>query len=255
MPHRKPANPDGCSGDSTGDQDADKILEALRGAPEGMTRHEIRRGLFADHKPATTIASKLVLLLRQGLVRSEPVETRGRPAEKWLAVSGSRPGMKSMESQSDQDPFHADCASHALPATLDVLAGVASMQERPPARLDPDPAATPEASADEPSEPAEGESGTETAPSDPPVGSPAPAVAAPPVPAEWHGPPLDGHWHTVLARVHIAWRRRWADRAEAYQAAGLPRTSPNSGRTARSWSRSPPFNRSGSRRPETGRWE
>jgi hypothetical protein len=210
-------------GDSTGDADADLILAALRGAPAGMTRTEIRRELFGDHTPAATVAAALDLLLRLGLVRSEPVETRGRPAEKWLAVSGSRTGVKSMESRSDQDPFHANDASQDLPATLDVLAGVASTHDEPPARLDPDPAVTPEASADEPLGPAKGESGPETAPSDPSVGSPAPAVAGPPVPAEWHGPPLDGHWHTVLDRVPIAWRRRWADRAEAYQNAGLPR--------------------------------
>jgi hypothetical protein len=209
---RKPDPRSACIfGDSTGDEDVDRILAALRAAPEGMTRHEIRRGLFADHKPATTIASKLALLLRQGLVRSEPVETRGRPAEKWLAVSGPRPGVKSVESRSDLDPFHANYASHALPATSDVPAGVASTHDGPPDRLDPDPAVTPEAA--------------ESCPAGPPSErtSRSPAVAGPSVPVEWHGPPLDGHWHTVLARVHIAWRRRWADRAEAYQAAGLPK--------------------------------
>jgi hypothetical protein len=34
---------------------------------------------------------------------------------------------------------------------------------------------------------------------------------------------LDGHWRSVIARLPIAWRHRWADRAEAHQAAGLPR--------------------------------
>jgi hypothetical protein len=34
---------------------------------------------------------------------------------------------------------------------------------------------------------------------------------------------LDGRWHTVLARLHIAWRNRWEARAEALEAAGLPR--------------------------------
>jgi hypothetical protein len=94
----------------------------------------------------------------------------------------------------------------------------------PSVRLAPAPAVIPEASAHEPSSvPAEGEPGLETVLSNPPVDSPAPAVAGSPVPVEWHGPSLDGHWHNVLARLHIAWRRRWADRAEAYQSAGLPR--------------------------------
>jgi hypothetical protein len=99
-----------------------------------------------------------------------------------------------------------------------------STQNGPPVRLDPDPAATPKASADEPSSgPAEGESGLETVASDPPAGSLAPVVARPPVLAEWQGAPLDGHWHTVLARVPVAWKNRWAERAELLQAAGLPR--------------------------------
>jgi hypothetical protein len=80
-------------GDSTGDADADLILTALRGAPAGMTRHEIRRGLFGDHKPAAMIASKLALLLRLGLVRSQSEPgTRGRPAQRWLS---SAPCVKS----------------------------------------------------------------------------------------------------------------------------------------------------------------
>jgi hypothetical protein len=95
-------------GDTTGDRDADKILEALRAAPEGMTRHEIRRELFGDHKPAETIASALATLLRLGLVRQELVETGGRPAERWFAVSGALPcveSVKSVGSPPDTDPL------------------------------------------------------------------------------------------------------------------------------------------------------
>jgi hypothetical protein len=46
-------------------------------------------------------------------------------------------------------------------------------------------------------------------------------MVRPPVPAEWGGAPLNGHWRPVIDRLPRAWRHRWADRAEVYQAAGL----------------------------------
>jgi hypothetical protein len=48
-----------------------------------------------------------------------------------------------------------------------------------------------------------------------------PAVAGPPVPSEWHGAPLDGHWRDAIAWWPIPWRQKWADRAAAHQAAGI----------------------------------
>jgi hypothetical protein len=48
-----------------------------------------------------------------------------------------------------------------------------------------------------------------------------PAVAGPPLPAEWHGAPLDGHWHSALAWWPVEWRQKWGDRAEVHQAAGI----------------------------------
>ncbi len=77
-------------GEQAGDRDADIILEALRSAPSGLTRSEIRRGLFGGNKPAASIATKLAMLLRMGLVRSESVPTPGRPAERWIAVETLR---------------------------------------------------------------------------------------------------------------------------------------------------------------------
>jgi hypothetical protein len=55
----------------------------------------------------------------------------------------------------------------------------------------------------------------------PPDDSPAPAVAGPPVPPEWHGAPLDGHWHDAIAWWPVEWRQKWGDRAEVHQAAGI----------------------------------
>src|SRR5262249_11649196 len=114
-------------GDSTGDQDADRILEALRGAPEGMARHESRRGLFGDHMPAAIVASKLELLLRLGLVRSqaEP-ETGGRPAERWFASSPCVKSGIGVESRPDTSPYHLDA-----PATE---AAAESSPTTPPAK-------------------------------------------------------------------------------------------------------------------------
>jgi hypothetical protein len=71
----------------TGDRDAERILEALRGRPDGMSRREIRRTLFGGNKPAEVINSMLASLQGLGLVQSERVETGGRPAERWHAIS------------------------------------------------------------------------------------------------------------------------------------------------------------------------
>jgi hypothetical protein len=169
-------------GDSTGDEDADRILAALRGAPEGLIRSEIRRDVFGDHKPAETIASKLALLLRLGLVRSQSeTETGGRPAERWFS---SAPCVKSgigVKSRPD-----------TAPDPLDALATEAAAESRPAGA------------------PAEGTSLS-------------PAVAGPPVPAEWQGAPLDGRWRPVIDRLPVPWRHRWEARSKVHQAAGLPR--------------------------------
>ena len=45
-------------GDSTGDGDADRILMALRAAPGGLTRSQVRRCVFGDNQPAEAIAAK-----------------------------------------------------------------------------------------------------------------------------------------------------------------------------------------------------
>jgi hypothetical protein len=76
-----------------------------------MTRHEIRRRLFGDHEPAAMIASKLALLLRLGLVRSElEPETGGRPAERWFSAAACVKSVISVESP----PDNASCPLEAL---------------------------------------------------------------------------------------------------------------------------------------------
>ncbi len=73
-------------GGSLGDRDADAILDALRAKPEGMSRTEIRRVVFQDHKTSDEVARALGLLLRFHLVRQEITQTGGRPAERWFAT-------------------------------------------------------------------------------------------------------------------------------------------------------------------------
>jgi hypothetical protein len=50
-----------------------------------------------------------------------------------------------------------------------------------------------------------------------PAPAPGPALAGPPIPPEWHGARLDGHWRAAIAWWPVEWRRKWADRAEAHQ--------------------------------------
>jgi hypothetical protein len=74
-------------GGSTGDPNADAIMAALRTKPDGMTRTEIRRGVFNDNKPAADVACALGLLERYRMARRESVQTDGRPAERWFVAS------------------------------------------------------------------------------------------------------------------------------------------------------------------------
>jgi hypothetical protein len=73
-------------GNSLGDKDADAIRIALWERHEGMTRSEIRRFVFQDHKTGVDVAQALALLERFNLARHEPVDTGGRRAERWFAV-------------------------------------------------------------------------------------------------------------------------------------------------------------------------
>ena len=69
-------------GDALGDPVADEILAALRAAPEGLTRNDIRE-LFGRHKRSHEIGRALGVLARQGLATCARQETAGRPAEVW----------------------------------------------------------------------------------------------------------------------------------------------------------------------------
>ena len=75
-------------GSALGDATADEILRALRARPEGMTRTEIR-DYFSKNRAASDIDRALGVLQEYGrarAVRGEK-EERGRPAERWFAIS------------------------------------------------------------------------------------------------------------------------------------------------------------------------
>jgi hypothetical protein len=75
-------------GESMGDPDADRLLEALRASPGSLTRTEIRTGVFQGHKTSKEIARILATLADSGLIQCRKESTGGRNAERWFAVTG-----------------------------------------------------------------------------------------------------------------------------------------------------------------------
>jgi hypothetical protein len=67
------------------DSKAQKILDALRRKPEGMTRKQILDEVFARNISAEGLASALDLLLKSKLAYCKTEPTEGRSAERWFA--------------------------------------------------------------------------------------------------------------------------------------------------------------------------
>ena len=81
-------------GDRMGDPMADALLAALRSAPAGLTRLQIRDDVFSRNKSSAKIARTLGRLLEYGLAHGEKVDTGGkRPAELWYAVDAVNAGV------------------------------------------------------------------------------------------------------------------------------------------------------------------
>jgi len=74
-------------GDQLGDADADKLLDALRGSPQGMTRTDIS-GLFGRNKKPEELQRILDLLERadKAYATKEKPQAGGRPTETWFAA-------------------------------------------------------------------------------------------------------------------------------------------------------------------------
>jgi hypothetical protein len=74
--------------DALGNPDAEKLLQALQNAPEGLTRKEVT-AVFAKNKLRAEIAFLLSELLTQGLIHQTTVlSERGRRPERWHAGRG-----------------------------------------------------------------------------------------------------------------------------------------------------------------------
>jgi Protein of unknown function (DUF3987) len=73
-------------GDALGNPMADRILNELRIAPEGLTRTEIR-DLFGRHCNSEEIQSALRVLSENGLALQETTLTAGRSVETWSAIT------------------------------------------------------------------------------------------------------------------------------------------------------------------------
>lgn len=67
--------------EAIGDPVADTIFNALKAAPDGLSRTAINK-LFGRHQPSARIQNAISELLRQGLITIEMLETGGRPEEK-----------------------------------------------------------------------------------------------------------------------------------------------------------------------------
>lgn len=71
-------------GNRMGDPDADRILDALKRNPSGLTRTNIR-DLFGRNRPADRIEAALARLRRSGKAHCLSDNTGGRSAERWVA--------------------------------------------------------------------------------------------------------------------------------------------------------------------------
>jgi 5S rRNA maturation endonuclease (ribonuclease M5) len=71
-------------GTRLGDNIADRLLDALREAPQGMTRSDMR-DVLGRKVPGDRIATALEMLAESGLAESVRETTGGRPAERWHA--------------------------------------------------------------------------------------------------------------------------------------------------------------------------
>jgi Protein of unknown function (DUF3987) len=76
-------------GTSTGDRNADKILVALRHAPNGMTKTEISVQIFNKHASSADIDEALRLLQGLHMARYRVEITGGAPLERWFFSAGS----------------------------------------------------------------------------------------------------------------------------------------------------------------------
>ena len=74
-------------GESLGDPDADKLLAAIKAAPDGLTKTQITSLVFGGHLSSGRIDALLSRLARGSLISRETAKTSGRPVTTWRARS------------------------------------------------------------------------------------------------------------------------------------------------------------------------
>ncbi|WP_224368457.1 DUF3987 domain-containing protein [Hyalangium versicolor] len=74
-------------GDALQDRKANRILDALRERPEGLTRSEMMK-LFTGHATSAELSAGLETLAGAGLAHRAMQRTGGRPTERWFYGSG-----------------------------------------------------------------------------------------------------------------------------------------------------------------------
>jgi hypothetical protein len=62
-----------------------KLLGAIRSAPAGLTREDIRKNVFSGNRNSEETDELLGRLEQKGLVHCRKEKTGGRPAERWFA--------------------------------------------------------------------------------------------------------------------------------------------------------------------------
>ena len=73
-------------GDALGNHVADLVMKALKDAPQGLARDDLRN-LFGRHRSSGEIGTALQILADSNLVECRKEETGGRPVERWFAVT------------------------------------------------------------------------------------------------------------------------------------------------------------------------
>jgi hypothetical protein len=91
-------------GDRLADRDEEDILAYIKARSSGVSRAEIRRDVFSDHKPASRVTEKLRSLLRQELVRFERQPTGGRTREVWFPATPPREKREMREKEQANHP-------------------------------------------------------------------------------------------------------------------------------------------------------
>ena len=96
-------------GDALGDPVADEILRALAGAPQGLTRTELR-DLFSRHVGAGRLTTALEYLASVGRAVCSTEPTGGRPSERWrISAPHGAESAESAESPTrDREPGDDD---------------------------------------------------------------------------------------------------------------------------------------------------